>query len=205
MSKSLVLQLPFALTAPLFPVSSIGQAMHVGNPPGNSQSIHLYENKQECMDKNNGPHVTPNDTIKAICDAIVYTESLKTGSGTKDDSPPQQQRGETEAERVMRNANEYYRQHKSEYDELHREKLMSESKSLEQEKKRLEQEMKRDEATKTCILRNTLYKYQFLASPPIFYHGKPYYGNRSEKQLDLKIDEGCRFSPRYDLEKDFRY
>ena len=55
----------------LFPAYSLGQTSQNTNTP------YLYNNKQDCLDKNTGPNGSPNDLIKLICDTANYPKTSK--------------------------------------------------------------------------------------------------------------------------------
>jgi hypothetical protein len=69
----------------------------------NTNTPYLYNNKQDCLDKNIGPNGSPNDLIKLICDTANYPKTSKDieenekfnkcnpngGCGSREDFTPQ--------------------------------------------------------------------------------------------------------------------
>jgi hypothetical protein len=104
----------------LFPTTSLSQTSQYTNTP------YLYKNKQDCLDKNIGPNGSPNDLIKLICDTVKDTEVSNRSSDEEKKSPEQipiiKDRKETPEEILMRQSNDYYRHHRSEYEDAHQRK-----------------------------------------------------------------------------------
>lgn len=96
---------------------------------GNMSTSYLYKDKRECLEKNKVKTGNSDDAINMICDSIAYPEVRTAKDPVDVKIVPKHE--ETEEDRIMKKANEYYKEHIQEYKSIYERKLAEEKKTEE--------------------------------------------------------------------------
>lgn len=122
---------------------------------------YIYKDQQECLDKNKGKSEFPNDNIKYMCENIVYPPTNNKIDPIETIVVPKHI--ETEGDKAMKKANEYYKNHINEYEELHKKAIIEKENTRKQEEYIREKEERRkkygdnqsNDTLNECINRNS--------------------------------------------------
>jgi hypothetical protein len=98
---------------------------------GNISTSYLYKDKRECLEKNKIKTGNSDDAINMICDSISYPEARTVKDPVSAKIAPKHE--ETEEDRIMKKANEYYKEHIQEYKNIYERKLAEEKKEEEKQ------------------------------------------------------------------------
>lgn len=115
---------------------------------------YIYKDQQECLDKNKGKNELPNDDTKYLCANILYPSTIHKIDPI--DAIVVPIHIETEGDKVMKKANDYYKNHINEYYLLELQAIKEEENRRKEEKSRKEYMNNQPNGTLSdCVNRNS--------------------------------------------------